>query len=89
MTYVCHLWADCLYIGISSGPKARYRVWVSLYLFYLTNYPIAYSENKLVTYYKTYIHISGMLASTGCAYASEMSVINESKDTKYFGRFHF
>ena len=30
-----------------------------------------------------------MLASTGCAYASEMSVINESKDTKYFGRFHF
>jgi len=26
MTYG-HLQADCLYTGISSGPKARYRVW--------------------------------------------------------------
>ena len=26
MTY-CHLQADCLYTGISSGPNARYRVW--------------------------------------------------------------
>jgi len=26
MTYG-HLWADCLYTGISSGPNARYRVW--------------------------------------------------------------
>jgi len=25
MTY-SHLWADCLYTGISSGPSARYRV---------------------------------------------------------------
>jgi len=34
MTYG-HLRADCLYTGISSGPNARYRVWESLYLFYL------------------------------------------------------
>ena len=26
MTY-CHLRADCLYTGISSGPNTRYRVW--------------------------------------------------------------
>jgi len=29
MTYG-HLQADCLYIGISSGPNVRYRVWQSL-----------------------------------------------------------
>ena len=29
MTYG-HLRADCLYIRISSGPNARYRVWESL-----------------------------------------------------------
>ena len=32
MTYG-HLRADCLYIGISCGPNARYRVWESIYLF--------------------------------------------------------
>ena len=32
MTYG-HLWADCLYTGISSGPNARYRVWKAFYLF--------------------------------------------------------
>jgi len=32
MTY-CHLQADCLYTGISSGLNARYRVWESLYTF--------------------------------------------------------
>jgi len=26
MTYG-HLWTDCLYTGISSGPNARYRLW--------------------------------------------------------------
>jgi len=29
------VWADCLYIGINSGPNARYRVWENLYLFSL------------------------------------------------------
>ena len=32
MTYG-NLRADCQYTGISSGPKARYEVWESLYLF--------------------------------------------------------
>jgi len=36
MTYG-HLQADCLYIGISSGPNARYRVWEA-FTFYLTYY---------------------------------------------------
>jgi len=26
MTYG-HLWADCLYTGINSGPNAQYQVW--------------------------------------------------------------
>ena len=39
MTY-CHLWADCLYIRISSGPNARYQVWESLYLL-----PISRKDN--------------------------------------------
>jgi len=32
MTY-SHLWADCLYTGISSGPNARWRVWENFIVF--------------------------------------------------------
>jgi len=34
MTYG-HLQADCLYTGISSGPKAQYRVWEAFNFFTL------------------------------------------------------
>jgi len=36
MTYG-HLWADCLYTGISSGPNARCRVWEAFTFFYETD----------------------------------------------------
>ena len=39
MTYG-HLWADCLYTEISSGPNTRYEVWQSLYLFLLIVYSV-------------------------------------------------
>jgi len=44
MTYG-HLQADCLYIGISSGPNTLYRVWEA---FTLQFYCFAESEGKRV-----------------------------------------
>jgi len=45
MTYG-HLQADCLYTGISSGPKARYRVWEA-FTFYLFTSSVGQEKERM------------------------------------------